>query len=213
MGLFGGIDLNKIYDLGQKTGKIPLRQDQLDEQNRQANAAQDVVNRQNIAAKKTQDEVDAIKNFGTNYDASNPFAFNKNNDYINQMLREGQGTMAQSGQNLTRTLASRGTTDSGQATRGQAQLAGQAQGINQSIIGNDYIRQLQRYDTQKGQAFNQLVTGTQMGFQEKQAAQEAFYQQQAIDQQNAILKFQEEQANDPWNKYIAPLLNVATSIL
>lgn len=175
----------------------------------------DYSNARSAATAKAQEQtpIEKLSTFSADYEKNNPFTFDKNNPYLQTQQRTAENQLKQASTGAASMLAQRGTTDSGQAYRTGAQLAGQAQGQMSTLTGQDYLRQMGEYQNKEGTAYNQALTGYNLGFQEKQAALDQYYKDQAIQQQQALLEFQEEQANDPWNKYIQPLMGFVGGIL
>ena len=129
-----------------------------------------------------------------NYQVS-PFEFDTGNPYIDSMRRLVSQNQMQTGQDVTRALASRGALDSGQVMRAKGRMASEGAQNLQNIIGQDYQRQMAQWNADEANRYNRLLTGYGMAGDRYNQAKEEYYQKLALSQQQANDEYQRRMAS------------------
>ena len=140
------------------------------------------------------------------------FQYNANNPAMQAIQNQVQAGAMRTGENQASQLASRGVQDSGQSAMASARNQQLANTNISNARGQDFQNGLTNFNNQNQQKFQNLLSTANMNTSDYQNAQNNYYQDLAVQSQNAMNEFQKQQANDPWNKYIAPLLGAGAGL-
>lgn len=144
---------------------------------------------------KAKSAEENLRNAVTSYKPEE-FKYSTSNPYLASIQRQYGSGMEQTKEAITKNLASRGLTDSGLATRAYAK-AQQAQTQDMAnIAGQDYLRQYNQYIGEEQNRWNRLMGQYSVANQAYTQAKDDYFNQLAIQQQNAINEYQKQQANE-----------------
>jgi hypothetical protein len=152
--------------------------------------------------KKATDLKEGIQNF-----KNDAFDFNMNNPMVNA-LKSQFGTQEKSNsQEMARNMAARGVTDSGQMDRALIGRQQAEQGAMTQIAGSEYARQLSDWKETNREKYARMLKSYELESADYQRSMDEYWQNLTLQQEKAMDDFQKAQANDPWNKYVLPILD------